>query len=101
MLAHIDARRILRPDWPDDLPEIVYIDPYGNAITGMRATKVDKRSALKVGSVVLHFAREFSELAQGAGFWHANSSGLIEIAVNQDNAARSLNLKPDTKFNIV
>ena len=26
-----------RPDWPDDLAEIVYIDHYGNAMTGLRA----------------------------------------------------------------
>jgi S-adenosyl-L-methionine hydrolase (adenosine-forming) len=25
-----------RPDWPDDLAEIVYIDHYGNALTGLR-----------------------------------------------------------------
>ena len=25
------------PDWPDDLPEIVYIDGFGNAMTGLRA----------------------------------------------------------------
>ena len=30
-----DADR--RPEWPDDLCDIVYIDQYGNAITGLRA----------------------------------------------------------------
>ena len=30
-------------DWPDDLAEIVYIDHYGNAMTGMRGEAVPRR----------------------------------------------------------
>src|SRR5690348_11690170 len=29
-----------RHDWPDDLAEIVYVDHYGNAMTGLRASAV-------------------------------------------------------------
>ncbi|MBM85812.1 MAG: hypothetical protein CMM47_07310 [Rhodospirillaceae bacterium] len=101
VLTPMDPSEIRRPSWPDDLPEVVYIDPYGNAITGMRATKVDRRAAINVSGAVLHFARTFSDVAQGIAFWHENSSGLVEIAINQKNAAHWLDLKPGTKFSIV
>src|SRR5262249_37143431 len=32
-----DASWSRQPEWPDDLAEIVYIDHYGNAMTGLRA----------------------------------------------------------------
>ena len=34
---HVDLESVRRTDWPDDLPEIVYLDHFGNAITGLRA----------------------------------------------------------------
>ncbi len=37
------------PDWPDDLPEIVYIDGYGNAMTGLRAAILPEEARLAVG----------------------------------------------------
>src|SRR5215472_12509808 len=35
-----------RPDWPADLPEIVCIDRFGNAMTGLRAMLVSDRACL-------------------------------------------------------
>ncbi len=33
------------PDWPDDLAEIVYVDHYGNAVTGLRTALLSKERA--------------------------------------------------------
>ena len=82
-----------RPDWPDDLAEIVYIDHYGNAMTGLRATALAKDARLAVGGRVLERARTFSDVPPGQAFWYENSNGLIEIAVNQGRADRDLNLR--------
>ena len=41
-----DAHR--RADWPDDLCEIVYIDHYGNAMTGLRAIMLPGNARLAV-----------------------------------------------------
>src|SRR5207247_5169191 len=36
-------------DWPDDLGEIVYVDHYGNAMTGLRATMLSPEAHLLAG----------------------------------------------------
>lgn len=81
-----------RPEWPDDLAEIVYIDHYGNALTGMRAAVVPPAVQLEVKGWPLKRARTFSDLPLGAAFWYENSNGLVEIAVNQGRADRDLGL---------
>jgi S-adenosyl-L-methionine hydrolase (adenosine-forming) len=35
-----------RPDWPDDLCEIVYVDRFGNAMTGLRAAMLPPNARL-------------------------------------------------------
>lgn len=78
-------------DWPDDLAEVIYIDAFGNCITGIRSFNVDTATVLNVsGKKILH-ARTFSA-ADKNPFWYENSSGLIEVAVNQGSAAYNLGL---------
>jgi S-adenosylmethionine hydrolase len=74
------------PDWPDDLPEIVYIDRYGNAMTGLRAALLPDRARLAVAGRVLGRARTFSDVPDGEAMWYENSNGLAEIAVNSGRA---------------
>jgi S-adenosylmethionine hydrolase len=76
----------------DDLAEIVYIDHYGNAWTGLRAAGLSPaRSLLAAGREIPH-ARVFADVPAGAAFWYGNSSGLVEIAVNRASAAETLGL---------
>ena len=79
-------------DWPDDLPEIVYIDHYGNAMTGLRAALLPAGGRLTVSGRVLRRARTFAEVPPGEAFWYENSNGLAEIAVNGGHAADALGL---------
>ena len=81
-----------RPDWPDDLCEIVYIDHFGNALTGLRAASLRGDASLAVRGQVLERVRTFSDRPAGLGFWYENSNGLAEIAVNQGRADRELGL---------
>ncbi len=81
-----------RPDWPDDLGEIVYVDAFGNAMTGLRAHAGLNGRILKAGDRQLHQARTFSDVPAGQAFWYENSSGLVEIAVNGGRAERELGL---------
>ncbi len=74
-------------DWPDDLAEIVYIDGFGNAMTGLRADRIDPAAVLSAGGVAIAGARIFADRPIGAAFWYENSCGLVEIAVNQGRAA--------------
>jgi S-adenosyl-L-methionine hydrolase (adenosine-forming) len=85
-----DADR--RPDWPDDLAEIVYVDHYGNAMTGLRATALPSGARLSAAGHVLERARTFGDRPPGEAFWYENSNGLAEIAVNSGRADRDLGL---------
>jgi len=80
------------PDWPDDLAEIIYIDHYGNALTGLRASAVPANAILVAGGERITRARTFSDLPAGAPFWYENSNGLAEIAVNLGRADDALGL---------
>jgi len=79
-------------DWPDDLAEIVYIDHFGNAMTGLRAAMLAPSARLVTGARVLLRGRTFGDLPPGAAFWYGNANGLAEIAVNQGRADLSLSL---------
>jgi S-adenosylmethionine hydrolase len=80
------------PDWPDDLPEIVYVDHYGNALSGLRAEGVPATSRLAAAGHTIGHAATFSAAPPGEPFWYANSNGLVEIAVNSGRADRALGL---------
>jgi S-adenosylmethionine hydrolase len=73
-------------DWPDDLAKIVYIDRFGNGISGLRAKTLPPVTNLSVGGRPLEHARTFSDRPLGAAFWYENSNGLVELAVNQGRA---------------
>jgi hypothetical protein len=90
-----------RPDWPDDLAEIVYIDHYGNAMTGLRAAVVPQGARLGAAGRVLKRARTFSDLPRDTAFWYENSNGLAEIAVNQGRADHALGLSIGSAVTIV
>lgn len=66
--------------WPDELAEVIYIDTYGNLMTGISARRQDEK--IVINDHVLCGARTFSDVPPGAGFHYANSIGLCEIAVN-------------------
>lgn len=80
------------PHWPDDLDSVVHIDAFGNLTTGRRASSLDLTARLEVGGSAVRPARTFAEVPHGCLFWYANSSGLVEIAMNGGDAASRLGL---------
>ncbi len=88
----VSAGCLEQPDWPDDLFRVVYIDRYGNAITGVRASVLDASQSLTVNGYPLQPARTFSDLGAGEAFWYANSNGLVELAVNRGRADEMLGI---------
>ena len=79
-------------EWPDDLPEVVYIDHYGNALTGLRGQALPESARLVAGGRAIGHAATFSAVPPGEAFWYVNSNGLVEIAVNGGRADRVLAL---------
>ncbi|MGH6959609.1 MAG: SAM hydrolase/SAM-dependent halogenase family protein, partial [Dongiaceae bacterium] len=61
--------------WPDDLAEIVYIDHYGNAMTGLRAAALGDDARLAIADRLLERARTFADRPPGDAFWYENSNG--------------------------
>lgn len=82
--ARIDA------GWPDDLARVIYIDHYGNAMTGLRAAIIPPGATLEVSGKRVSRARTFSDVGPQEGFWYENANGLAEIAVNQGRASEVL-----------
>lgn len=83
-------------DWPADLLQVIYIDHYGNAVTGLRADRVGAARRVRINAHVLHEKSTFTEGPPGAPFWYCNANGLVEIAVNRASAAELLGLKVGT-----
>ncbi len=81
-------------DWPDELDQVVFIDDYGNAMTGRRASTLDATAALALpgGGEPLRRLRTFADDAAALGFWYENSLGLVEVAARESSAAARFDL---------
>lgn len=88
-------------DWPDDVAEVVYIDHFGNAVTGLRGNALSNRDLLQVGEYQLSYARTFGDVSSGTAFWYRNANGLIELAVNRGRAADHLKLSVGDAFDVL
>lgn len=91
-LEAVEATGVVGADWPPDVAVVVYVDRYGNLITGLRAPPRSQSSVLVVGPRRLKRARTFCEVEPGQLFWYENAFGLVEIAVSQGRADAVLGL---------
>jgi S-adenosylmethionine hydrolase len=87
--------------WPDDLARVIYVDHYGNAMTGLRGQAVAPEARLEAGGRVLAHARTFSDVAPGLPFWYVNANGLVELAVNQGSAREVLGLRVGSETKVL
>lgn len=96
----LDMGAGLGADWPEDLAKVVYSDLYGNLVIGIRASVLDRKARLQIGSLEIAHARTFCEVPLGTAFWYENSFGLVELAVNQGNARNTLGLGPGDQIDL-
>ena len=87
--------------WNLDLAEIIYLDSFGNAMTGLRGAFLSKDATLMQNDTRINYARVFSEAEAGVPFWYLNSNGLVEIAMKQSAVAQSLGLNIGTPFQVI
>jgi len=87
-----EVRQRLFSDWPQDYWQIIYIDHFGNAMTGIRAGFLPRARRLVVHGHRFGYARTYSDVSPGQGFWYENANGLVEIAINQGRAAECCSL---------
>ncbi|MBT4838940.1 MAG: SAM-dependent chlorinase/fluorinase [Methylococcales bacterium] len=73
-----------------ELNQIIYIDDFGNLMTGLNQDLISSQCILNFRDNKIHYARTFSDVSIGQLFWYINSIELVEISVNQGNAAQRL-----------
>lgn len=96
----IEAQLTEDPLWPDDLAEVIYVDHFGNAITGYRASSMAHEATITINGTLVSPASTFSDVNKGTVFWYENGNGLVEIAVNQDRAADQLAITQGMPFTV-
>jgi S-adenosyl-L-methionine hydrolase (adenosine-forming) len=95
-----EAQPLRFPDWPDDLAQIVYVDHFGNAMTGLRAASLAPGTVLEVAGQSLRRARTFGDVQLCEPLWYANANGLAEIGVNGGSAAARFGLAPGSPLGV-
>ncbi len=84
----------------DDLAEVIYIDHFGNIMTGVRSEHIPQGTLFQIGSCSISHAPVFSEGLPAQTFWYGNSLGLVEFALNGANAASFLGVRVGDRFDI-
>ncbi|MDH5301180.1 MAG: SAM-dependent chlorinase/fluorinase [Gammaproteobacteria bacterium] len=84
--------------WGRDLAEVIYIDHYGNCMTGLGAAGFMSEQVFTFGQLPIRYAPTFAYALAGQPFWYENSQGLIEIAGNQFNVAQRLGISIGDKI---
>jgi S-adenosylmethionine hydrolase len=98
-----------RMDWPNPIrvhegwkTEVIHVDIYGNAITAFPAARANGvQSVLLPGGKRIPFERFYAAVARGNPLAVIGSSGFVEIAINQGDAARELSLRIGSEVIIV
>ena len=84
-MGNLPDCRVLE-DWPPfsnppELAQIIYIDAFGNAFTGLRAASISPQACLKIHQTLVPRARTFSDVEMGELFWYENAKwkGFAEL----------------------
>ena len=88
-------------DWPADLAEVVYLDPYGNAATGLRAQIVGADVVLRANERCFQPVTTFGDAPAGTAIWYANSNAHAELAISEGSAAGSCGLAIGTAVSVL
>lgn len=102
----LDLKPLARQDvigsqWPADLEKVIYIDGFGNMVTGLRGTSINTRHKILLLDKQIEHAETFSSRPIGDPFWYINSMGLVEIAVNQGRADHYFRAKLGVELSVI
>ena len=99
--ASLSPDQMVGSDWPMDLARILYVDRFGNLMTGLRAEGLGTLARIRAGEREFAYARTFCEVSPGTLFWYGNAFGLVELAVNQGRADALLRLEPGAPVEVL
>jgi len=97
-VSPLPPMEMLGADWPAQSERVIYVDGYGNCMTGIRARNLGRDRRIRVSGQVIGHAETFCRAPAGEPLWYANSQGLVEIAVNGASAAHRLSLALGSKI---
>ncbi len=86
---------------------IIHIDKFGNLITNLSASVIDKVTGQKdlklyVGNTILtNIVDTFGSVVEGEPAAYIGSSGMLEIAINKGNAQEMLGVKKGAQISLV
>jgi S-adenosyl-L-methionine hydrolase (adenosine-forming) len=88
-------------NWPADLPEVIYLDRFGNAATGLRGRIVGPDVVLRANDRCFQPVTTFGDAPAGTAIWYENSNGLAELAISEGSAAGSCALAVGTAVSVL
>ena len=90
------------PEFADDLGQVIYIDGFGNAITGVHAPAGHAKNPpiVSVDGRDVPWAKTFGEVNPGEPFAYVNSINLVELAVNKGRADGVLGLSAGSQVSV-
>ncbi len=95
-----DPATRIDPELLEDLYNIIYIDHYGNCMTGIHADSLSDEHEIQIGKVSVQKAITFSSVPKGRAFWYKNSCGLVEVAINKNSAKNTLGVNVGDKIGV-
>lgn len=100
-LEALKLDEVRRAEFADDVACVVYVDGFGNMMTGIRAASLGEKDTLAVAGRTLARLRTFGEAESESLFCYENAVGLMEIAANRGNAHKILPIGPETLIKII
>ncbi|WP_169567325.1 SAM hydrolase/SAM-dependent halogenase family protein [Sneathiella limimaris] len=97
-MRKLSPETLIRFQWSDQPAEIVYVDVYGNCMTGMDMRPPN--GFVNFGDQKIPFCSTFSDVPEGEPLCYMNSNGLLEIAVNQGSASERLGIQVGHSFTV-
>ena len=96
-------KNLVGAEWQDYLSEIIYIDHFGNAVTGIRlgGSTFDVNKKYMINDYELSYKEAFYCANKNECFWYRNSNNLLEIAANKISVDNVIDISIGTKIKAI
>lgn len=85
-LKEISITNIERYDWDNQIYEVIYIDPFGNLMTGIHSKVVSPQTIFRFKGKKVLCADTYSSMEKDELCWYVNSTNLVEFALPSSRA---------------
>jgi len=85
-LKPVELKTIRKAEFQEDVRAVIYVDGFGNLMTGIRAKSLRADETIEILGHQLAMVRTFGDVEPGTLIVYENAVGLLEIAASQANA---------------